>query len=404
MATLPNVDPLTTDSDHPVQSARPLLVCLPSMASEASAATVRIVASAFRGQSLMIASPDYEAEQTAAEDRPHLIPYSTPRGDGEWVLEAADYVAAADLAEERDAAAVLILGPDSVSLHPSALTAMQESLRTGVDLALPRYRTSTDDGLVNSALFYPLTRALFADVRFPLPFDLGLSPRMLRRLADASNRVVQQTEASLLWPVAEASLAGFTVRQVEGGERLLPQPSESDLNVLFPAVTGSLFADLENKATFWQRARALPPPRPPLRSNPGALGFGASDEIRQLADNYRGAFNNLREIWSLVLPPQSLLAWKKLATSSPENFSFAPALWARTVYDFALAFHMRTLNRGHLLGSFTPLYLAWVASFLHRSESGEVDGTELLEVTAHAFEQEKPYLVSRWRWPDRFNP
>lgn len=403
MATVPNIDVAVQDRVYDPSRGSPLLVCLPSMASDASASTMRAVMSAFRGRPLLVASPNVTAEEAATDHSPHLVPYPSPRGDSEWVLDAADYIAAADLARDRGVEHVLLLGPDATSLHPEALLAMQGSLQDGTDLAMPRYITATDDGLVNSALLYPLTRALFADVRFPLPLDLGLSLRMLQRLAGAATRVMPQPEASLIWPVAEASVAGYAVRQVEAGERLLPQPSESDLNVLFPAVTGSLFADLENKANFWQRARALPAARIAVRAS-SAPSFTASDEIRTLAENYRAAFNNLREIWSLVLPPQSLLALKKLAVSSPEGFNFAPALWARTVYDFALAFHMRTLNRGHLLGSFTPLYLAWVASFLRTSESGEMTATDLLELTAHAFEQEKPYLVSRWRWPDRFNP
>ena len=390
MATVPNIDRAVQDQAQAAATGAPLLICLPSMASDASAATLSAIASAFRGRSLLVASPDIDAEQAASGETPHLVPYPTPRGESEWVLDAADYVAASDLARERNVAHVLLLGPDAASLHPGALVAMQGSLQSGADVAMPQYQTAIDDGLVNSALLYPLTRALYGDVRFPLPLDLGLSTRMLQRLAGAAGRVLPQPEASLLWPVSEASVAGFAVRQVEGGERLLPQPTESDLNVLFPAVTGSLFADLENKASFWQRARALPAARPDRRGSSAGSSYGASDEIRMLAENYRAAFSNLREIWALVLPPQSLLALKKLATSSPENFHFSPALWARTVYDFALAFHMRSLNRGHLLGSFTPLYLAWVASFLRTSESGEMTGTELLELTAHAFEQEKP--------------
>ena len=42
----------------------------------------------------------------------------------------------------------------------------------------------------------------------------------------------------------------------------------------------------------------------------------------------------------------------------------ADDLWVRIVYDFILAYRLRTLNRGHLLGALTPLYLAWVASHL----------------------------------------
>ena len=108
---------------------------------------------------------------------------------------------------------------------------MQAGLTAGADLALPRYHTAPDDGLVNSALLYPLSRALFgADIRFPLPLDAGLSLRMLTRLANTAERVSAQPEGALLWPVAEASIAGFSVREVEGGARTLPEPQEGDLN------------------------------------------------------------------------------------------------------------------------------------------------------------------------------
>jgi hypothetical protein len=81
-----------------------------------------------------------------------------------------------------------------------------------------------------------------------------------------------------------------------------------------------------------------------------------------------------------------------------------PDLWARIVYDFALAFHLRTLNRNHLLGAMTPLYLAWVASYLRFVADDPTRAAHAIERTAAAFESEKSYIVSRWRWPDRFNP
>ena len=46
------------------------------------------------------------------------------------------------------------------------------------------------------------------------------------------------------------------------------------------------------------------------------------------------------------LPPQSLLALKKLSIAEPAAFTIAPALWARLVYDFALAFHLRDVESG----------------------------------------------------------
>ncbi len=407
MSTLPTVEVEQPNTSSVVASGvKPLLICLPSLASDAASAVIAELRSVFPTEAMMVAMPDQVGERPATEDLPHLIPYTRPRGNGAWVLNAEDYLSAASLAEQRGAQSVLLLGTDVGSLDPVALRTIQTALAAGADLALPRYRTAPDDGLVNSALLYPLTRALFAtDIRFPLPLDAGLSLRMLTRLANASERLGGSPESGLQWPVAEASIAGFSVREVEGGARTLPQPGEGDLSELFPAVTSSLFADIEAKATYWQRARALPARRSPVaRAADNVAHNETTDEIRSLIEGYRIAFTNLREIWSLVLPPQSLLALKKLSQSAPEAFVYSPNLWARTVYDFALAYHLRTLNRGHLLGSFTPLYLSWVASFL-RNGSGDVNiETELLESTAYAFEQEKSYLVSRWRWPDRFNP
>jgi hypothetical protein len=53
----------------------------------------------------------------------------------------------------------------------------------------------------------------------------------------------------------------------------------------------------------------------------------------------------------------------------------------------------------------TPLYLGWVAS--HARAVADVDAVAIekrLDRLAVAYELGKSYLVSRWRWPDRFNP
>ena len=400
MSTVPTAEPLPSAEPQAVpREQASFAVCLPSMNSDELGGMVRRLHEVLPGEPLLIVSPDQGEEQIIAESSSVLIPYPLQRTDSEWVLNAADYAAAARVVEQRGVRGVLLLGSDAGSLESDAVIGLRRALEGNLDLVVPRYRTGPQEGLVNSALLYPLTRALFGmDVRFPLPLDAALSARMVQRLANVAARSGMPMEDGLVWPVAEASIAGYTVRQTDGGERALPRPQEADLNVLFPAVTSSLFSDIENKATFWQRARTLPAPRQ-FPAAAASLPPEGADEIRSLVDGFRLAFSNLREIWSLVLPPQTLLALKKLSVSSPESFSFAPSLWARVVYDFALAFHMRTLNRGHLMGALTPLYLAWVASELREGGS-----ESFLEGTASAFEQEKPYLVSRWRWPDRFNP
>ncbi len=82
-----------------------------------------------------------------------------------------------------------------------------------------------------------------------------------------------------------------------------------------------------------------------------------------MLETFQLGFRNLQEVWSLVLPPVTLLELKRLARPSTERFHMPDELWVRIVYDFALAYRLRTLSRSHLLGALTPLYLGWVASY-----------------------------------------
>jgi len=204
-----------------------------------------------------------------------------------------------------------------------------------------------------------------------------------------------------MWPVSEAAVAGYAIAQVEAGLRTLPQPAGEDLNSLLALVAGSLFADVDAKAAFWQRSRMAQT----VRGNEAATRTQAvgADEVQPMVEAFRLAYGNLQEIWSLVLPPQSLLGLKRLSAMPADAFLMADSLWARIVYDFVLAYRLRTINRGHLLGALTPLYLAWVASYIRLTNAG-TDPERHIEALASAFETDKPYLVSRWRWPDRFNP
>ena len=394
MATSPNSEVLET--------AAKLLICLPPTSAEAQTAALEHVRSTFTDEAVMIAVAALSAEQSGPSFE--VVAYATPRSQLGWVLAAGDYGAAAALAQQHDADVVLLLGNDASLLAPETLCALVQNVRSGADLALPRYEVGAHDALVTSAILYPVTRALFAEgARFPLPLDVGMSAQMLQRLASVAGRNSAQGTEALVWPVAEAAAAMFRVQEVDAGKRTMPVPSESDLNTLLAAVAGSLFADVESKAAFWQRARSLQ-----AASAQGGIQseHSTTDEsdTAGMLEAFRLASANLGEIWSLVLPPQSMVAIKKLSRANAEEFKLDPSLWARIVYDFALAFHWRTLNRSHLLGAMTPLYLAWVASHLRAAGEDAQRAARLVEAGAQAFEREKPYLVSRWRWPDRFNP
>ena len=320
-----------------------------------------------------------------------------------WVLTAADFGNINKIAQQHSVTGCLLLGPESHSLTSEAILALATAVSRGADLVTPFYQTGPREGLVNSALLYPVSRAIFGGrSRFPLAVDLGLSTRMAARLATVAQKFValNQNDA-LLWPVAEAAIPGFSIVEVDVGERSLPQPTVADLNTLLAQIASSLFAEVETYAAFWQRSRVSSTPTRAFSK--AAIDADAFPDVQPMLDAFRIAYTNLHEIWSLVLPPNSLLGLKRLSQLPSESFRMSDSLWARIVYDFILAYRLRTINRGHLLGALTPLYLAWVASHILLARSG-VDPERHIEEAVQTFESDKAYLVSRWRWPDRFNP
>ena len=421
-----STSPLTADATQPASAdtqpsphaVAELLICLPALTPDALPSALQAIVSAFPSEYILVACPTSADASDIPAHFPslELIPYTSTRSEVGWVLAAGDYASAAHLALERNARSIILLGGDPAALstpnalNPALLRSLADSIRsTSIDLVLPRFTLGPHDALVNSALLYPLSRALFgADIHFPLPIDAAISARMAQRLALTTQRLIALNQGSaLLWPVAEAASAGLTVREVSS-DATPPTPpppqTQADFNALFASVAGSLFTDIEAKATFWQRARGITLPPARMSSPPPIDAIAASPEIHSMIETFRIAQDNLQEIWALVLPPQSRLALKKLSQLSPDAFTMEPDLWARVVYDFALAFHLRTLNRSHLLGAMTPLYLAWVASYLRTVSDDPTRAAHAIEITASAFETEKSYIVSRWRWPDRFNP
>ena len=383
-------------------STADLLLCLPAISPDAFAAALATIADAFPTDSVLVATPQHTDETPTNLT---LLPYTADRAALGWVLAASDYASAAKLASDHAIQTILLLA--DAPTDPTLLRSLADAVRPqSTDLAVPRFHLGPTGGLVNSAILYPLTRALFAtDIRFPLPSTAALSLRAIQRLASAAQRLVAVNQgSSLFWPIAEASIAGLSIREIDAADAQPPAPPQDDFNALFSTVAGSLFSDIESRATFWQRARAIPVRPSPEPPTPYFEAATVPAEILSIIDSFHLAQDNLQEIWSLVLPPQSRLAFKKLAQLPPDQFTLDPSLWARTVYDFALAFHLRTLNRSHLLGAMTPLYLAWVASHLRAVSDDPARAQQTVDQTANAFETEKPYFVSRWRWPDRFNP
>jgi hypothetical protein len=124
-----------------------------------------------------------------------------------------------------------------------------------------------------------------------------------------------------------------------------------------------------------------------------------------MLDSFHLAAGNLHEIWAQVMAPGTLLGIKRLTELPAAEFRMADALWVRIVWDFLVAYRSRSVNRNHIFGALVPLYLGWAASNVLRTAAlSDSETEEQIAALSLAFDADKPYLMARWRWPDRFTP
>lgn len=308
------------------------------------------------------------------------------------------------LGRRAQARALLMLGSDVEHVTPVMVRALVEpAIEGGFDVVAPGYVRQVFDGLLNSAVVYPLTRALYGRrLQAQMGVDYCFSARVAERWDVPDLPAGRQTRPA--WIIPQAVSDGLKVCQAALDVRLPPAPDGSDLSTLISKVLGSLFLDLEYRASYWQKVLRSQPVQV-FGSPPPIAAGGDTVDVRPMIESFNLAYRNLRDVWTLLLPPATLVELKRLTTVPPDRFRLADGVWARIVFDFALGHRLRAMSRDHVLRALTPAYLAWVASYaLEMQGSTPAAADARLEQLCLAFEAEKPYLVRRWRWPDRFNP
>lgn len=277
-----------------------------------------------------------------------------------------------------------------------------------LDFVAPYYLRHPFEGTLTSAIAYPLVRALFGrQVRYPLAADFACSARFRRALLAGQWPAELGRLGAESWIITRAVTGEFRLGQVFLGVKDTAGPEWAPGNEVADVlvrVLGGLFLEAEWYASAWQKIRRSIPVALLGRPQSGLPEARAVDPSRAM-EFFRLGERNLQEVWRVVLSPAELLELGKLARLPVEAFRFPDTLWARIVYDFALAHRLRVMSRDHLLSAFVPLYQGWLAGFaLELPDADPAAAEQRIEALCLKFESEKPYLISRWRWPDRFSP
>src|SRR6202034_3390855 len=121
------------------------------------------------------------------------LPYSLPAGTPStipWLAPASTYQTLFGMARELGVSTCAVIGFDLAALETNFLGPMLAPLlEKRCELAMPLYPLGKFDGLLNSSILAPLTRALYGKrVRFPLAPDFCISAKILPELEAASRR------------------------------------------------------------------------------------------------------------------------------------------------------------------------------------------------------------------------
>ena len=118
---------------------------------------------------------------------------------------------------------------------------------------------------------------------------------------------------------------------------------------------------------------------------------------KRLHDMFTFGVKELDPVFLSILTTPTHEELKRLAGLAEGKFSYSAELWARTVYEFASAFHKAVIGRDHIVQAMVPLFRGRAHTFL--TENREASAQEMersVESLCLAFQTEKPHLVELW--------
>jgi glucosylglycerate synthase len=297
------------------------------------------------------------------------------------------------------APACAFVDADLAGAAPDWIPALLDPVLEGkAAYVLPCYTRPLSEGTLTTNLLAPVTRALYGKrVHEVMGGCAGLAPSLAAPLLDAESWRADPLAAGLeLLLTTEAVASGAPVAEAPLGRKQVAAGwGPSDLATTLVHTVGTLFGAMERFYARWDAVQGSVPLSPERGT---LLPASAGVHLERMVHAFRIGLKDLLPVWEQIMSEETLAQLYPLGVLAPEEFRFAPPVWARAVSDFALAYRDRRLPREHLLRALTPLYLGRVAAFLVEARATTPSRSEmLLEAIGRAFEHEKEDLRFRWR-------
>jgi glucosylglycerate synthase len=304
-------------------------------------------------------------------------------------------LAAADLLHPI---ACAVISPDS-SIEPDWIPRLvQPVCQENFDLITPVYRRHKFDGLLVRSLVYPMTRALYSKcVREPYPSELAFSGRLGSHLfgRDIWSEDLGFAGIELLLGIA-AITDNFRLAQAFLGTKGNVDHAPTDLVRAMRETVGALFWSLEHNPPP-QRTPSDREPVPTIGGEPEVTLEPRRINRKRLYQMFTHGVVELEPVLKSILSAATLADLQRAAAAGEAEFCYSDELWAKTVYEFAAAYHKAVINRDHIIQALAPLYRGKAHTFL--SENRDATGDEVernVETLCVTFERFKPYLATLW--------
>jgi glucosylglycerate synthase len=300
------------------------------------------------------------------------------------------------------AKAVVVIDADLKSITPEWIKHLGEPLFSGFSYVAPLYVRHKYDGTITNGIAYPMTRALYGRrVRQPIGGDFGFSGRLGKAYmnGDGWSKAVANFGIDI-WMTTMAISQKAQVCQAFLGRPKIHRTKDpgAQLGPMFREVVGTLFAMMKHFAPFWSNVKY---------SRPTAIyGFGLGEtemppEVRVDTENlmtkFQDGFEENGDIWEKILTEDVYKKLLEIKGLRKNEFTFPTDLWARVLFDMAVAYRDAGVDRDMMMDSLIPLYFGRTLSFVKLTKRMSIkQAEETIEEDCLRFEMAKPYLLKRW--------
>jgi hypothetical protein len=118
---------------------------------------------------------------------------------------------------------------------------------------------------------------------------------------------------------------------------------------------------------------------------------------RNLMEKFHKGFEEYGDQWKEILTDEVYKKLQEIGEMGEGVFAFPTDLWARVLFDMAVAYRDAVVDRDLMMQSLIPLYFGRTLSFVKRTKRMSIkQAEEAIEADCAAFEIAKPYLLKRW--------